>query len=494
MKNKYALVSVYHKEGLEQIIPTLVDKGYILLSTGGTYQFINNITSQVEKVEDITQFEEILDGRVKTLHPKIFGGILADRLKESHLSTLSTENIPLIDIVVVDLYPFEEALKNQVSHSEQIEKIDIGGVSLLRAAAKNYDSITVISSKEQYEELNTILNSDDDDFKLSKRKKLAAEAFLKTSHYDLLISNFLGERIKTLRYGENPHQKAYFIGDLSKTFHQIKGKELSYNNLNDVDAAISLLQEFSLPTCVVIKHTNPCGVASQPDINTAFQLAYASDPISAFGGVIAINRACTVEIANTLKDVFFEVLIAPSFSKESIDIFSAKKNTILLELTENVAPKEGILSKSILNGTLAQDANSLVYIEEEFKQVSGEALSEEEKEELIFANTIVKHAKSNAIVLTKNRQLIGIGVGQTSRIDALKQSIQKAKEFGFSTKGAALSSDAFFPFSDSVALANENGITMIIQPGGSIKDSESIDYCIQHNIKMVLTGIRHFKH
>ncbi len=465
-KIQTALISVWDKNGLSQILKQLNEQNVQIISTGGTAKHIEQQGYTVETVETITDYPSILNGRVKTLHPKIFGGILGRRENETSGAT----------------------------NQEIIEKIDIGGISLIRAAAKNYEDVLIIPSKKQYKDLSNILANSTNT--LATRRKMAGEAFKISSHYDTAIAAYFtsekAETETTLRYGENPHQKAYFKGNINEIFTQLHGKEISYNNLLDIDSAISLIAEFEEPTCAVLKHTNPCGLASDKDIKTAWVKALQGDPLSAFGGIIVANREINKETAEEINKLFFEVIIAPEYNKEALEILKSKKNRrILLHKKHELSEKQ---HRTILNGTLLQERDKKTESPEDLRPVTNKTPDEKLTEELLFANKIVKHTKSNAIVLTKNKQLCASGVGQTSRIDALKQAIEKAQRFGFDLENAVMASDAFFPFADSVETAHKAGITAVIQPGGSIKDQDSIDYCNKNNISMVFTGIRHFKH
>lgn len=507
LKIKSALISVYDKTGLDRIVSRLKDLGVTIYSTGGTYTFLEENGIPAEKIENLTGYPSILGGRVKTLHPKVFGAILGQRNLDSDVAEMAHHDIPTFDLVIVDLYPFEDTLNSGASAEEIIEKIDIGGISLIRAAAKNFEHVLVIPSKNQYAELENILVHQNGIVNLDQRKKLAAETFKISSNYDRLIGGYLagadnlvgledlrglGTSATSLRYGENPHQKAEFIGNLEEAFEKIQGKELSFNNLVDIDAALELIREFIETTFCIIKHTNPCGVASASTVVEAWNAALAGDNVSAFGGILACNRAIDAEAAIEIDKIFFEVLVATDYSKEAIEILTRKKNRILLRLKDYTRPAR--LEKTILNGKLIQDRDNHSEIESDLKTVTNASPNPSQIRDLLFANKIVKHAKSNTIVLVKNKQLIGIGVGQTSRVDALEQAISKAKNFNFETKGAVMASDAFFPFPDCVQIAHEAGIEAVIQPGGSIRDKESIDYCNDHAMPMVITGFRHFKH
>ena len=492
-KIKSALVSVYHKDHLDELIIELHKHGVQLYSTGGTQAFIEGLGIPVTAVENLTEYPSILGGRVKTLHPKVFGGILARRDNPDDISTLAEYNIPEIDLVIVDLYPFEETLKTTTDESTIIEKIDIGGVSLIRAAAKNYKDTVIIADFAEYSNLKNIIAAKNGATSLEDRRYFATQAFKKTSHYDTAIGNyFAGIKDVHMRYGENPHQQAFFRGNLDEVFTQLHGKELSYNNLNDTDAALGLLNEFTEPTFVIIKHTNPCGLASNANLTQAWHNALAGDPVSAFGGIIACNRTIDAETAKEINNLFFEVLVAPDFEQDALEILQKKKDRRLLKLHSIPQPKT--VHKTLFNGTIYQDADNAMATEADFTYATNRKPTAQEVADMLLANRIVKHAKSNTIVLAQNNQLVGIGCGQTSRVDALKTAIAKAKEFGLELKGCAMASDAFFPFPDCVEIADGEGIKAVIQPGGSVKDELSVNYCNEHDIAMVFTGIRHFKH
>lgn len=501
-----ALISVFYKDGLEPIIKELDRLGVTIYSTGGTQKFIEELGVKVEAVEDLTTYPSILDGRVKTLHPKVFGGILARR-EDSHLAQLKQYEIPELDLVIVDLYPFEETVANTEEESAIIEKIDIGGISLIRAAAKNYRDVAVVPSKAEYGMILEMLQSKDGVTDLADRKELARRAFNISSHYDTAIFNYFDEnqtedrvfkqsiqRSQTLRYGENPHQGGVFYGDLENMFEKIGGKELSYNNLVDVDAAVSLMREFkdAKPTFAVLKHTNSCGVATRDTILQAWKDALAGDNISAFGGILISNTTIDLATAQEIDKIFYEVLIAPAFDADALELLTKKKKRILLRIKDFTVQARTF--KSLLNGVIEQDTDLKIETKDELKVVTKVAPTEEQVQDLIFANVVCKHLKSNTIVLAKNQQLLGMGCGQTSRVDALKQAIIKARAFGFDLEGAVMASDAFFPFPDCVEIADEAGIVAVTQPGGSIKDQASIDYCDAHQMAMVMTGVRHFKH
>jgi phosphoribosylaminoimidazolecarboxamide formyltransferase/IMP cyclohydrolase len=499
-----ALISVYYKEGLEDIVRKLSELGVKLYSTGGTFSFISDMGIPAEKVEDLTSYPSILGGRVKTLHPKVFGGILARRENNEDSEQLEKYGIPEIDLVIVDLYPFEETLKTTGSEEEIIEKIDIGGISLIRAAAKNYNDVLIVSGREQYPELLSLLAGKKGATSLSDRRRFAARAFMTSSHYDTAIFRYFNrseslpvfrESINQsypLRYGENPHQKGVFFGDPDEVFTKLHGKELSYNNLLDLDATVSLIDEFRSDTFVIVKHNNACGVASRNNPADAWKDALACDPVSAFGGVIATNTVVDEKTAAEIDKLFFEIIIAPEFSDPALAILTHKKNRIILVRKES--EKSLYNFRSLLNGVLWQERDVIVGSSSAMKPVTERLPLDSEMEDLVFANIIVKHSKSNAIVLAKNNQLCASGIGQTSRVDALRQAIDKARSFGFDLNGAVMASDAYFPFPDCVEIAHKAGIKAVVQPGGSVRDQESIDYCSSAGMSMVFTGIRHFKH
>ncbi|MGN0036406.1 MAG: bifunctional phosphoribosylaminoimidazolecarboxamide formyltransferase/IMP cyclohydrolase [Bacteroidaceae bacterium] len=502
-KIKTALISVYHKEGLDEIITKLHQEGVQFLSTGGTRQFIESMGYPCQAVEDLTTYPSILGGRVKTLHPKVFGGILCRREVEQDLQQIEKYEIPEIDLVIVDLYPFEATVASGASEADIIEKIDIGGISLIRAAAKNYKDVVIVASQAQYKPLLDMLMEHGATTSIEERRWMAKEAFAVSSHYDSAIFNYFdneegsafryaGENQKTLRYGENPHQKGAFYGDLDAVFDQIHGKEISYNNLLDINAAVDLIDEFDEVTFAVLKHNNACGIASRPTVLEAWKDALAGDPVSAFGGVLITNAAIDKETAEEINKIFFEVIIAPDYDVDALEILGQKKNRIILVRKEAKFPKRQF--RSLLNGVLVQDRDLDIETAADLKPVTEKKATEQEIEDMLFANKIVKNSKSNAIVLAKGKQLLASGVGQTSRVDALKQAIEKAKSFGFDLHGAVMASDAFFPFPDCVEIADKEGVTAVIQPGGSVKDQLTFDYCNEHGVAMVLTGIRHFKH
>ncbi len=499
------MISVFHKDNLEPIVKQLNTLGVELFSTGGTQKFIEDLGVPVTPVENLTSYPSILGGRVKTLHPKIFGGILGRRELESDVMQLEEYEIPEIDLVIVDLYPFEATVASGASEADIIEKIDIGGISLIRAAAKNYKDVVILSSRTQYQGLLELLSEKQGFTSMDDRKAFAKEAFNISSHYDTHIYNYFRgdddesfkesiQQSKVLRYGENPHQKGVFYGDLSELFDQLHGKELSYNNLLDIDAAVNLSLEFppNRPTFAVLKHNNACGFATRDQLIDAWNDALAGDPVSAFGGILITNKTIDVTTAEAISQLFFEVLIAPAYDEAALEVLTAKKNRIILVQKETKLPQKQY--RTVLNGVLAQDKDLRTDTVADFETVTKVAPTETEKADLEFANILVKHTKSNTIVLAKNHQLLASGTGQTSRVDALRQAIHKAQSFGFDLNGAVMASDAFFPFPDCVEIAGNAGITAVVQPGGSIKDKDSIAYCDEHNMAMVFTGHRHFKH
>lgn len=504
VKIKNALISVYYKDNLEPLIKQLHQDGVVFYSTGGTEKFIRDLGIDVIAVEDLTGYPSILGGRVKTLHPKVFGGILNRRDHQEDQAQIAQYEIPQIDLVIVDLYPFEETLASGATEEDIIEKIDIGGISLIRAAAKNYNDVVIIASKDDYTTLSNILIENNGSTTLSQRKSFARQAFNVSSHYDTAIFNYFNQedpisvfkyseqKAMSLRYGENPHQKGIFYGDLDNMFEKLNGKELSYNNLVDVDAAVALIDEFKEPTFAILKHTNACGIASCDSILEAWNAALACDPVSAFGGVLICNREINEETAKEINNLFFEVLIAPSFDEQAKQILCGKKNRILLKRNEVELPKKQF--KTLLNGIIEQDKDLVMEKPDQMVAVTALKPNAQQLKDLEFANKIVKHTKSNTIVLAKNGCLIASGVGQTSRVDALQQALVKAKAFNFSVEGSVMASDAFFPFPDCVEIAADAGVVMVLQPGGSIKDQESIDMANQKGIGMVTTGVRHFKH
>ena len=501
---KSALISVFNKEGLEPIVKKLDELGITIYSTGGTEKFIRELGISIVPVEDITSYPSILGGRVKTLHPKVFGGILNRSENEEDAAELREYEIPQIDLVIVDLYPFEKTVASGASDQDIIEKIDIGGISLIRAAAKNFKDVLCVSSVEDYREFLKIISDGNGQTSLADRKRFATKAFNVSSHYDTAIFNYFNEEEavykesyttgKELRYGENPHQKGYFFGDFDSMFDKLHGKELSYNNLLDVDAAVNLMNEFKneAPTFSILKHNNACGLAQRETIHQAYIDALAGDPVSAFGGILISNTEIDKATAEEIHKLFCEVVIAPSYSEEALDILKGKKNRVILVQKETELPKKQV--RTCLNGLLVQDKDLKTDAREDLTFVTNNKPDENELRDLLFASKICKHTKSNTIVLVKDNQLLASGTGQTSRVDALRQSIDKAKSFDFDLKGAAMASDAFFPFPDCVEIADHAGITSVIQPGGSIKDQLSIDYCNEHNLAMVMTGTRHFKH
>jgi phosphoribosylaminoimidazolecarboxamide formyltransferase / IMP cyclohydrolase len=503
-KIQSALISVFYKDGLENIVQLLAKHGVTIYSTGGTQTFIENLGIKVIPVEDLTSYPSILGGRVKTLHPSVFGGILGKRDDETHLSEMKQYKIPEIDLVIVDLYPFEETVASTTDEKAIIEKIDIGGPSMIRGAAKNFRDVVVIAAKKDYAALEQLLADQKAETTLEQRKTFAAKAFEVVAHYDVAIAKYFNpseslyflESIphpKAMRYGENPHQSGVFYGDLTQLFDQLNGKELSYNNLVDVDAAMQLIREFNQTTFAIIKHTNVCGVAQRPTVKESWDAALAGDPESAFGGVLVCNGPIDKATADAINEIFFEVLIAPVFDEDALTVLRSKKNRILLLLKAQPAGKEQY--KSVLNGVLIQGTDEGNFTE--WKEVGGVQSDNQrpfEREDLAFANLICKHLKSNAIALVKNKQLIGKGCGQTSRIDSLRQAIEKAKQFKFDLSGSVMASDAFFPFNDCVKMGHEAGVSAFIQPGGSIRDNDSIEYCKANNLVMVITGLRHFKH
>jgi phosphoribosylaminoimidazolecarboxamide formyltransferase/IMP cyclohydrolase len=499
-----ALISVFYKDGLADIVTMLHKLGVKIFSTGGTFNFINELGIQAEKVEDLTKYPSILGGRVKTLHPSVFGGILARRENKEDQGQLLKYGIPVIDLVIVDLYPFEETLKTVDDEGEIIEKIDIGGISLIRAAAKNYNDVLVVSGREQYTDLLTLLGEKHGITSDSDRRLFAARAFQVSSGYDTAIFNYFNsggdiaafrESINSLyplRYGENPHQKGIFFGDPDKLFDKLHGKDLSYNNLLDLDAALGLIDEFTVTTYVIIKHNNACGVACRENSSEAFKDALACDPVSAFGGVIVTNVTVDEIAAREIDKIFFEIIIAPGFTESALEVLKQKKNRIILRRKDSV--RRHYSYRSLLNGVLWQERDTSTETGQQMKTVTKRLPLPSEIDDMVFANIIVKHSKSNAIVIAKNNQLCASGIGQTSRVDALKQAIEKAKTFGFDLQGSVMASDAYFPFADSVEIAHKAGITAIVQPGGSVRDKDSIDYCSANGVTMVFTGIRHFRH
>jgi phosphoribosylaminoimidazolecarboxamide formyltransferase/IMP cyclohydrolase len=500
-KIKSALVSVYYKDGLDNIIKALDKLGVKIYSTGGTQKFIESLAVPCIPVESLTGYPSILGGRVKTLHPIVFGGILGRRDLGQDVREMAEYKIPEIDLVIVDLYPFEETVAATTDEKLIIEKIDVGGPSMIRAAAKNFNDVLVIASKDQYAELENILQERKGETSADERKSFAVKAFNVCTGYDIAISNYFagtdhynpfGGQSKVLRYGENPHQHAEFTGNIDELFEQLNGKELSYNNLVDVDAAVQLINEFNETTFAIIKHTNVCGIASRHLLRECWEAALAGDPESAFGGVLVANAAIDRDTAEAISEIFFEVLIAPAYDDEALVILKAKKNRILLKTKGSFQHAGRQQFKSLLNGVLSQGHDEGNF--SKWQEEGGRASTEEERKDMEFGNIVCKHLKSNAIALVKNKQLIGKGCGQTSRIDALRQSIEKAKQFAFDLKGAVMASDAFFPFNDCVKMGHHVGIEAFIQPGGSIRDKDSIDYCKEKGLALVMTGLRHFKH
>lgn len=504
IKIKNALISVYHKDGLEEILGTLQQLGVTIYSTGGTARFIESLGIPVKSVESLTGYPSILGGRVKTLHPKVFGGILARRQQKDDLTEAQSYEFPLFDLVIVDLYPFEQTVALGKDEQEIIEKIDIGGISLIRAAAKNFHDVLIVSHQGQYDRLLTLLNENKGVSSAEIRRSFAAEAFHISANYDTAIFNWMNSREKIaawhsgyshgrkLRYGENPHQEGFFFGDFDRLYKQLHGKEISYNNLLDIDAAEGLVSEFNETVFAILKHNNACGLAARTDLKQAWLDALAGDPVSAFGGILSTNVVVDADTALEINKIFFEVIIAPGYDDDALEILKQKKNRIIL--VRRKFEFSSRLQRSALNGILVQDRDTRIEQPEDLKCVTQREPSSEEIDDLLFANKIVKHSKSNAIVLVRNKQLIGSGIGQTSRVDALKQAVAKAGAFKLDLKGAVMASDAFFPFADSVEIADQAGIKAVIQPGGSIRDKDSIGYCNEHGMAMVFTGIRHFKH
>ena len=507
-----ALISVYYKDNLDEIVKLLHSQNVKLYSTGGTQQFIENLGIPVTAVENLTSYPSIFGGRVKTLHPKVFGGILYRRDNQEDIAQAQQFEIPNLDLVIVDLYPFEETVASTTDEAEIIEKIDIGGISLIRAAAKNYEDVLIVSSRNQYTNLLNLLKNKNACTELADRRRFAMQAFAISSHYDTAIFNYFnqennqqdnqqnGENYfkqslltgQSLRYGENPHQAATFYGDLAAMFEQLNGKELSYNNLVDVDAAVGLIDEFEETAFAIIKHTNACGIATGKTVTEAYKKAFAADTISAFGGVLITNKEVDEQAANEMNSLFFEILAAPSYTAKALEILKSKKNRMILQRkTVKLAQKQ---FKTLLNGVIEQDKDLKTETIAELKTVTKREPTKDEIASLLFAAKVCKHTKSNTIILAKDGQLFASGVGQTSRVDSLKQAIEKAKNFGFDLQNAVMASDAFFPFPDCVEIAHLAGIQAVIQPGGSIKDADSIAYCDANNVAMVFTGIRHFKH
>ena len=505
-KASSALISVFHKDGLEPLVKKFNELGITIYSTGGTETFIKDLGIDVVPVEDVTSYPSILGGRVKTLHPKVFGGILNRQENEKDQEQLKEYDIPQLDIVIVDLYPFEKTVASGASEQDIIEKIDIGGISLIRAAAKNYKDTLCVSSMTDYDEVLELITKGNGSTTLEDRRRFATKSFNVSSHYDSAIFNYFNQNQEeaalkisetsgqVLRYGENPHQKGFFYGDFDAMFQKLHGKELSYNNLLDVDAAVNLILEFKNdePTFAILKHNNACGLATRPSIHQAYVDALAGDPVSAFGGILISNVEIDKPTAEEIHKLFCEVVIAPSYTDEALDIIKGKKNRIILVQNDIDLPKTTV--RSCLNGVLVQDKDEKTDALADLSNATNKKPTERELEDLIFASKLCKHTKSNTIVLAKNKQLCASGTGQTSRVDALNQAIHKAKSFDFDLNGAVLASDAFFPFPDCVEIAHKSGITSVIQPGGSIKDQLSVDYCNENDIAMVMTGTRHFKH
>jgi len=494
-KIESALISVYYKDGLEAIVLALHEHGVKLYSTGGTQKFIEDLKIPVTAVEEITGYPSILGGRVKTLHPGVFGGILHRRDNQQDLAEIAQYKIPAIDLVIIDLYPFQETIESGGTESDIIEKIDIGGISLIRAAAKNYNDTLIVAHKEFYGKFLELITQSKGFSNLEQRRSFAEQAFATTSAYDTTIHQyFSGKKTYSLRYGENPHQNANFTGNLETFFTKHQGKELSYNNLLDIDAAVSLILDFSpdSPVFAIVKHNNACGMALRSNIQEAYLAALEADPLSAFGGILIANQTIDVTTASEIDKLFFEVIIAPAYEPGALKILESKKNRIILEIKNTQMPKQ--IVRSVLNGILTQERDDMTESLFDLKAVTKKQATDDEKEDMLFANILVKHTKSNAIILVKNKQLLASGTGQTSRVDALQQAIHKARHFGFELDGAIMASDAFFPFPDCVQIAHEAGINVVIQPGGSIKDQLSIDYCNENGMAMMMTGYRHFKH
>ena len=501
-----ALISVFHKDGLEPIVRKFDELGITIYSTGGTEKFIKDLGIAVVPVEDVTSYPSILGGRVKTLHPKVFGGILNRQDHEGDIAQLAEFEIPQLDIVIVDLYPFEKTVASGASEQDIIEKIDIGGISLIRAAAKNFKDVLCVSSMEDYGEVLELISSGNGSTAIEDRKRFAAKSFNVSSHYDTAIFNYFNKNHdlaalkvsetngKVLRYGENPHQKGFFFGDFDAMFSKLHGKELSYNNLLDVDAAVNLMLEFKndAPTFAILKHNNACGLAQRDELHTAYVDALAGDPVSAFGGVLISNKEIDKATAEEIHKLFCEVVIAPSYAADALEILKGKKNRIIL--IQNEVEMPDMIVRTCLNGMLLQEKDYKTDAVADLKTATTKAPTQEEIDDLIFASKLCKHTKSNTIVIAKNKQLCASGTGQTSRVDALNQAIHKAKSFNFDLEGAVMASDAFFPFPDCVEIAHKSGISTVIQPGGSIKDQLSIDYCNENGVAMVMTGTRHFKH
>jgi phosphoribosylaminoimidazolecarboxamide formyltransferase/IMP cyclohydrolase len=503
-KIKNALISVFYKDGLDDIVKKLDQLGVTIYSTGGSFNFIESLGVKPQTVESLTGYPSILGGRVKTLHPKVMGGILCRRDNNEDRKQIEEYEIPEIDLVIVDLYPFEKTVESNAPEEDIIEKIDIGGISLIRSAAKNFNDVLIVPSVDNYSELMDILNSDNGNTNLQTRRRFATYAFQVSSNYDTAIFNYFNKETdipafrqsynnpKILRYGENPHQKGMFYGDLNSYFEQLHGKEISYNNIGDIDAACDLIDDFEDTTFAIIKHNNACGLSSRDTLKQAYIDALSADPVSAFGGVLISNRPIDLETAQEMNKLFMEICIAPDFSQEALELLKSKKNRILLKRKNSSSPKYQF--RSALNGVLVQEKDKVVEKSEVMNSITNTSLTIEQQKDLSFANKLVKHTKSNAIVLAKNCQLLASGTGQTSRVDALNQAIAKAKNFGFDLNGGVMASDAFFPFPDCVEIAYKEGIVAVVHPGGSINDDKSIDFCKENNMAMVLTGYRHFKH
>jgi phosphoribosylaminoimidazolecarboxamide formyltransferase/IMP cyclohydrolase len=504
-KIKSALISVFYKDGLEPIVKALHEQGVTIYSTGGTYKFINDLGIEPVAVESLTGYPSILGGRVKTLHPKVFGGILSRRDMFSDGEQLAQYEIPEIDLVIVDLYPFEATVASGAAEQDIIEKIDIGGISLIRAAAKNFKDVVIVPAVNHYEEFLNIYTEQEGGTTLEQRRRFAAYAFNVSSNYDTAIFNYFNReeglpafkqscaQAQVLRYGENPHQKGYYFGDLDACFTKLNGKEISYNNIGDIDAACALIDDYADTTFAILKHNNACGLACRPTLLEAWKDALAGDPVSAFGGILIANRTITKEVAEEMHKIFFEVSIAPDYDEEALAILKGKKNRIILK--RNAFKMHDKMFRSVLDGVLVQDRDAVVPTAADMaKSVTSTPITEQQAKDLAFATILVKHTKSNAIVLAKNGQLYASGTGQTSRVDALKQAIAKAQSFGFDLHGAVMASDAFFPFADCVEIAHEAGIVAVTHPGGSIHDQDSIDYCEKNQMGMAITGYRHFKH
>lgn len=502
-KIKSALISVYHKERVDEIVKKLQQLNVKIYSTGGTKSFIEKMGVQVTAVEELTTYPSILGGRVKTLHPKVFGGILSRRDNDGDIAQLEEYAIPEIDLVVVDLYPFEDTVASGASEADIIEKIDIGGIALIRAAAKNFKDVVIVPSRGDYDKLLDLLDEKEGNTTIIDRKEFARKAFSVSSHYDSAIFNYFNEgkddllrvshnNSNVLRYGENPHQRGIFFGSFNEMFEKLHGKEISYNNLLDIDSAVNLIDEFDDTTFAILKHNNACGCASRPKLTDAWKDALAGDPVSAFGGILITNSQVDADTAAEINKLFFEVIIAPCYDPDALEILRLKKNRIILIRKEVQLPP--VQYRSVLNGVLYQDRDLKQEKADELKIVTSVNPTDEQISDLLFANKLVKQSKSNTIVLARGKQLLASGVGETSRVDALKHAIEKAESFGFNLKGAVMSSDAFFPFADCVEIAHGVGVECVIQPGGSIRDQDSIDFCNDHNMSMVFTGTRHFKH